>query len=164
MQKHISFLDTRKHLITTIQKRLPGSLFAMAPQFRWPFSMRYLHTMDEFRPLPSSLSTVANSKQSDRHRTFRLPFSLEYLYTMDEFRPLVASEPPVPIAADVTSSPRVTSPVCVGTEDLTPSATRPEAVNSSCVESDDSDEDSEVSTFPMYNEMLDPSANSKVWY
>jgi hypothetical protein len=129
--------------------------------------MKYLYTMDEFRPFspPPSPSPIAALKQFNQRSTFRWPFSLKYLYTMDEFR-LLASSPspspsPSPIAADVVPLPETTSTISVSAEDLTPSAEISELDISGLVESD---EDSEVIIFPMPNVSLEPKANIKPLY
>jgi len=81
----------------------------MSSRFRWPFSLTYLYTVDEFRPSsqPPSSTPIATSKPSNQRRTFRWPFSLEYLYTVDEFRPLASSTPPylVSVVADWPNLP-----------------------------------------------------------
>jgi len=69
---------------------------AMTSQFRWPFSLRYLYTVDELRPSsqPPLSTPIAASQRSNQHRTFEWPFSLKYLYTVDEFRLGSSSTPP----------------------------------------------------------------------
>jgi len=68
----------------------------MTSQFRWPFSMRYLYTVDELRSSsqPPLSTPIAASQRSNQHHTFEWPFSLKYLYTVDEFRLGSSSTPP----------------------------------------------------------------------
>ena len=90
----------------------------MTSQFRWPFSLRYLYTVDEFRPSsqPPTSKPLAASQPSNQRREFEWPFSLKYLYTVDEFRLSASSRPqsPSPVVADVTLLPETKSSISVG--------------------------------------------------
>jgi hypothetical protein len=100
---------TRISSITSDYKAqsLRGS--AMTSQFRWPFSLRYLYTVDELRPSsqPPLSTPIAASQRPNQHHTFEWPFSLKYLYTVDEFRLGSSSTPPSKssVVADVPTLP-----------------------------------------------------------
>jgi len=81
----------------------------MAPHFQWPFSMRYIYTVDELRPTPQppDSAPIAASEHSDRPLTFVWPFSWKYLYTVDELRPVALSsgEPQEPRLTPAVQQP-----------------------------------------------------------
>ena len=119
----------------------------MTSHFRWPFSMKYLYTVDEFRPTshPPSSIPIAASEQSNQRRTFAWPFSWKYLYTVDEFRRFAPSKSTSSssIVADIVLSRDTTSSTLVGAGGLLPSADSSRLSDSDHKESD---EESEVTT------------------